>query len=87
MFVSSFYCFLNYNSKSDFVIDLDNVWEWLGFKQKVNAKTLLENHFKINIDYIKLQSELNNYFKMIVKNTSNYTICKYGYYLYATHYK
>ena len=56
MFVSSFYCFLNYNSKTDFVIDLDNVWEWLGFNQKVKAKVLLENHFKINIDYIKLLS-------------------------------
>lgn len=51
MFVSSFYCFLNYNSKTDFVIDLDDVWEWLGFKQKVNAKTLLEKNFIINIDY------------------------------------
>jgi hypothetical protein len=56
MFVSSFYCFLNYNSKTDFVIDLDNVWKWLGFNQKVKAKVLLENHFKINIDYIKLLS-------------------------------
>jgi hypothetical protein len=54
MFVSSFYCFLNCNSKSDFVIDLDNVWEWLGFKQKVNAKTLLEKNFVINKDYTKL---------------------------------
>ena len=53
MFVSSFYCFLNYNSKTDFVIDLDDVWKWLGFNQKVKAKSLLENHFKINIDYIK----------------------------------
>lgn len=53
MFVSSFYCFLNYNSKTDFVIDLDDVWKWLGFNQKVKAKLLLENHFKINIDYIK----------------------------------
>jgi hypothetical protein len=51
MFVSSFYCFLNYNSKTDFVIDLDDVWEWLGFKQKVNAKTLLEKNFIIDIDY------------------------------------
>ena len=51
MFVSSFYCFLNCNSKSDFVIDLDNVWEWLGFKQKVNAKTLLEKNFVIDNDY------------------------------------
>jgi len=53
MFVSSFYCFLNYNSKKDFVIDLDDVWKWLGFNQKVKAKSLLENHFKINVDYIK----------------------------------
>jgi hypothetical protein len=54
MFVSSFYCFLNYNSKTDFVIDLDDIWEWLGFKQKVNAKVLLEKNFVINKDYTKL---------------------------------
>jgi hypothetical protein len=51
MFVSSFYCFLNYNSKTDFVIDLDDIWEWLGFKQKVNSKTLLEKNFIIDTDY------------------------------------
>ena len=53
MFVTSFYCFLNYDYKNDFVIDLDNVWKWLGFSQKVKAKILLENHFKINVDYKK----------------------------------
>jgi phage anti-repressor protein len=36
---------------SDYVIDLDNIWEWLGFKQKVNAKKTLEKHFKLDIDY------------------------------------
>jgi hypothetical protein len=51
LFVSSFYCYLNYNSKTDFVIDLDNVWKWLGFNQKFNAKRLLENLFTINKDY------------------------------------
>jgi len=30
LFVSSFYCYLNYNN-SDFVIDLDGVWKWMGF--------------------------------------------------------
>jgi hypothetical protein len=63
MFVSSFYCFLNYNSKTDFVIDLDDIWEWLGFKQKVNAKVLLEKTFIINKDYTKLlllQQKLTN---------------------------
>ena len=51
IFLASFYCYLNYDYKNDFVIDLDNVWQWLGFNQKVKAKVLLENHFTINIDY------------------------------------
>jgi hypothetical protein len=51
LFVTSFYCFLNYNPRSDFVIDLDNVWKWIGFSQKVKAKVLLEKYFIINNDY------------------------------------
>jgi hypothetical protein len=59
MFLSSFYCYLKYDSKNDYIIDLDNVWQWLDFSSKFNAKRLLENNFKINIDYEKslLQSE------------------------------
>ena len=51
LFVSSFYCYLNYNSKTDFVVDLDNIWKWLGFQQKYHAKYLLEKQFIINNDY------------------------------------
>lgn len=51
LFVTSFYCFLNYNPRGDFVIDLDNVWKWVGFSQKVKAKALLEKYFIINNDY------------------------------------
>jgi hypothetical protein len=51
LFVSSFYCYLNYDDKIDFVIDLDNVWQWLGFSQKVNAKCVLEKNFIKNSDY------------------------------------
>jgi hypothetical protein len=54
LFLSSFYCYLKYDTKKDFVIDLDNVWQWLGFSQKVNAKMLLEKNFTIDIDYKKL---------------------------------
>jgi hypothetical protein len=54
LFVSSFYCYLNYDKNLDFVVDLDNVWKWLGFQQKVNAMTLLEKQFKIDIDYKNL---------------------------------
>ena len=53
LFVTSFYCYLNYDQKKDFVIDLDNVWKWLGFAQKVNAKNLLEKNFTVDIDYKK----------------------------------
>jgi cell division septum initiation protein DivIVA len=51
LFVSSFYCYLNFDKNSDFVVDLDDVWKWLGFAQKINVRTLLEKNFKINVDY------------------------------------
>jgi MSV199 domain len=51
LFVSSFYCYLNYDKNTDFVVDLDNVWRWLGFTQKVTAKTMIETNFKLDVDY------------------------------------
>ena len=33
LFVSSFYCYLKYNKNTDFVVDLDDIWKWLGFQQ------------------------------------------------------
>jgi hypothetical protein len=53
MFVASFYCYLNYHPTNDFVVDLDNVWRWLDFNQKIRAKELLEKNFIINKDYKK----------------------------------
>ena len=54
LFVSSCYCYLNYNQSTDFVIDLDNIWKWLGFNQKYNAKRVLEKHFILDKDYKNL---------------------------------
>lgn len=51
LFVSSFYCYLNFDKNVDFVVDLDDVWKWLGFAQKINVRILLEKNFKINVDY------------------------------------
>jgi hypothetical protein len=51
LFIASFYCFLKYDTKKDFVIDFDNVWKWMGFSRKGHAKTTLEKHFTIDIDY------------------------------------
>ena len=51
IFVASFYCYLNYNKDNDFIIKLDDVWSWMGFYKKSNAKTLLENNFTIDEHY------------------------------------
>ena len=51
IFVGSFYCYLNYNCKVDFVIDLESVWKWLGFERKDFCKKLLKKNFILDIDY------------------------------------
>lgn len=51
LFVSSFYCYLNYNQITDFIINLDDVWKWLGYNQKADAKRAMEKHFIIDTDY------------------------------------
>ena len=51
LFLKSFYCYINYDYKNDFVVDLDNIWKWLGFSQKDSAKRILEKNFIIEIDY------------------------------------
>lgn len=57
LFVASFYCFLKYNQRNDFVIDLDNIWKWIGFSTKQKAKNLLEKNFVINNDYKNLLNQ------------------------------
>jgi len=51
IFVASFYSYLKYNSKTDFVIDLDDVWKWCGFTRKDHCKRTLEKHFTRDVDY------------------------------------
>ncbi len=50
LFITSFYCYLNYD-KSDFVINLDDVWVWLGFGQKDSSKRVLDKNFIKEKDY------------------------------------
>jgi hypothetical protein len=39
------------NNSEDFIIDLNEIYNWLGFARKDHAKRLLVNKFKENIDY------------------------------------
>jgi hypothetical protein len=60
LFVSQFYCYLNYNTKKDFVVDLDNIWKWIGCVRKEHAKILLEKHFVEGADFIKKENNEEN---------------------------
>jgi len=51
LFISSFYCYLNYDQTKDFVVDLDKVWGWMGFSYKHKAKSMLINNFTLDKDY------------------------------------
>jgi len=53
LFIASFYSYLNYHKTHDYIVDLDNIWKWLGFNKKYNATTCLEKYFKLDNDYKK----------------------------------
>ena len=59
LFITSFYCYLNYKS-DEFVIDLDDIWVWLGFARKTNAKNVLEKQFTKENDYLVLPQPREN---------------------------
>lgn len=62
LFVTSFYCYLNHNAKNEFIIDLDDVWKWLGFSRKDPAKVVLDKNFIKDLDYkitLPLKEEQN----------------------------
>lgn len=65
MFLSSFYCYLNYKH-NEFIISLDQIWKWIGFSQKARAKELLEKSFIESEDYVirnKIQPESEEKFR------------------------
>ena len=67
LFLSSFYCYLKYDKINDYVIDLDNVWKWLGFSTKGHSKRLIQKFFVIDKDY-KISLSLEGKRDFIIKN-------------------
>ena len=67
-FITSFYSYLNYHKTEDYIIDLDNIWKWLGFNRKYNATICLEKNFILDKDYSKA---LNHEVKQKIIEISN----------------
>jgi phage anti-repressor protein len=72
LFIHSFYSYLNCHFENDFIIDLDDIWEWLGYAQKVKAKELLEKHFTKDIDYMVNVSRSGK--NRVGRNTNQYVM-------------
>lgn len=51
LYVSNLFLYLNYHQLNDFIVNLDNVWKFIGFSNKANAKRLLKHNFTENTDY------------------------------------
>jgi len=51
LYVSNLFLYLNYHPVDDFVVNLENVWKFIGFANKANGKRLLKQHFTENRDY------------------------------------
>jgi hypothetical protein len=66
IFLSNFYCYLKYDKVKDFVIDLDNIWKYIGFRNKANAKKLLQNSFIIEKDYKILRLNIHEKEKIML---------------------
>ena len=49
--MASFYTYLNYDTEKDFVVNLKDIFHWLGFARKDGIKKVLIKNFKQDIDY------------------------------------
>lgn len=70
MFISSFYVYLNHGP-DDFVVDLDNIWKWLGYSTKQMALRLLKSKFVESNDFQVGES------KMTLKQNGGQNIQKF----------
>jgi phage anti-repressor protein len=60
-YIANYYIYLHYHPTNDYPINLDNVFDLIGFANKANAKRTLKNNFVKDHDYkITLSSGLKN---------------------------
>jgi hypothetical protein len=72
LFVQSFCNYLKYDQEKEYIVDLDDVWQWMGFSKKKTAKDLLQKHFTANIDY-KISEDSENLTETLLKGKGKQT--------------
>lgn len=71
LFVANFYCYLKYNTKLDFVVRLDDIWDWIGYSRIDIVKNILVNNFIEDVDYQIEKIDTNKHKKENIKMTIN----------------
>lgn len=51
LFLFSFYMYLKYDPNKDYIVNMDNIWKWIGFQRKRKFKELIIKYFRKDIDY------------------------------------
>jgi len=51
LFLTNFYCYLNYDTETDFVVELHKIWKWIGYGRIDECVRHLKKHFEINKHY------------------------------------
>jgi hypothetical protein len=54
LYVCHLFLYLNYHPTADYIVNLENVWKFIGFANKENAKRTIKNNFVEGEDYKKL---------------------------------
>lgn len=57
IFVDSFHVYLKYGYRTEFVVDLDDVYQWIGFPRKDHAKATLTRSLTLDAQYIIQQTQ------------------------------
>lgn len=57
LFINSFKQYMQYGDDKSFVINLEDILDWIGIEIKGNAKRLLKDNFKENVDYIEMNDD------------------------------
>lgn len=60
LFATSFQVYLKHGrNDTAFVVDLDDVWRWLGYSRKDPAKRVVMNTFTQDVDYVLLHNPVD----------------------------
>ncbi len=51
IFIKNFFIYQKYNPLTDYVVELEKIYEWLGYSRHSDLKRVLLKHFKEDEDY------------------------------------